>query len=155
MHALRLTGDRTTFPIGAGSAERENEAMLSRDGKVVAFQSRQSGVDEVYVAGFPNGARRRVSTAGGGAPRWSADNRELFYVAPDGWIMSVPVKTTEPIEPGVPVRVIRPCGGIQIGAGAYAYDVAGDAARFLAICASPSSNPSSITIALDWSAALR
>jgi len=155
MYAMRLTGDRTPFPIGVGSGERENEAMLTRDAKTIAFTSRQSGVDEVYVARFPSGARRRVSTSGGSAPRWKADDRELYYVAPDGWIMAAPIAGPDSMESGVPLRLLRPCGGTPVVAGAYAYDVTADGSRFLAICASPSSNPSSITVSLDWTATIK
>jgi Tol biopolymer transport system component len=155
LHAIHLDGDRAPFPLGAKSANRQNEAMLTRDMKALAFASRESGTDEVYVAAFPNGSPRRVSANGGGAPRWRADDRELYYAALDGWIMSVPVKGTAPLEPGVAARLLRPCGGTPILAGSYAYDVTADGSRFLAICATPSSNPSSISVSVDWTTSLK
>jgi len=154
MFAMRLTGDRTPFSLSA-STERENEAMLTQDGRWIAFESQQSGGNEVYIAPFPRGGRRRVSADGGGKPRWKADDRELYYLSLDGAVMATPIRGTSPIEPGTPVRLFRPCGGLPVAAGAYAYDVAGDGSRFLTICASPASNPSTVTVSVDWTAAIK
>jgi hypothetical protein len=47
---------------------------------------------EVFVQSFPDGrSRTQVSTAGGTQVRWSADGKEIFYLAPDGKMMAVPV----------------------------------------------------------------
>ena len=154
--AMRLTGDRTPFAVGSGGSERENEPMLMRDGRWMAFVSRQSGSDEVYVAPFPKGGRRRVSAGGGAQPRWKGDGSELYFVAPDGTIMAGPVRGKEPIEAGTPAPLFRSCGvtGVQSGTG-YQYDVVADGSRFLTICGSPASTPSAITVSVDWTAALR
>jgi Tol biopolymer transport system component len=45
----------------------------------------------VYVQAYPSGARLRVSTTDGWAPRWARNGRELFYMSPRGEIVSVPV----------------------------------------------------------------
>ncbi len=153
--AMRLDGDRTPFAIGSGASERENEPMLTRDGRWVAFVSRQSGADEVYVAPFPKGGRHRVSAGGGDQPRWKGDDSELYYVAPNGAIMAVPVRRKDPIEPGAPVQLFRPCGGLPLLAGTYQFDAAADGSRFLTICPSPASNPSAITVSVDWAAAIK
>ena len=50
----------------------------------------------------PEQARIRVSDNGGGAPLWRKDGRELFYVTPDGRLMSVDVKCGPRLETGVP-----------------------------------------------------
>ena len=147
---MRLIGDRAPFAVGSGAAERENEAMLTRDGRWLAFVSRQSGADEVYLAPFPKGGRRRVSVGGGGEPRWRGDDAELYYLTPDGALVAAPIHGKDQIEPGTPVPLFRPCNGLRLQAGAYSYDVTPDGSRFLAICASPASNPSAITVSLDW-----
>jgi len=62
---------------------------FSPDDKWVAYVSDESGEAEVWVAAFPAfDQRRRVSVRGGGQPWWRADGRELFYLAPDGRMMS-------------------------------------------------------------------
>ena len=76
----------------AGSVHDETEGQFSPDGRWVAFVSNESGRPEVFVQSFPDGRRRtQVSTAGGAQVRWSADGREIFYVAPDGMMMAVSV----------------------------------------------------------------
>ena len=153
--AMRLTGDRTPFAVGGSVSEREDEAMLTHDGRSVAFVSGQSGSDEVYVAPFPRGGRRRVSAGGGVQPRWKGDDGELYFVAPGGAIMAVPFRGKEPIEPGTPTQLFRPCGGTGVMPGPYQYDVVADGSMFLTICRSPASNPSAITVSVDWTAAPR
>lgn len=56
----------------------------------IAYSSRETGQDEVYVKPFPAGDRKwQVSTHGGWLPRWRRDGRELFYLALDGKLMGV------------------------------------------------------------------
>jgi Tol biopolymer transport system component len=74
---------RPARPYAATSAH-ERAARISPDGRWVAYQSNESGRDEVYVDGYPTPGRRvRVSGDGGMHPVWSRDGRELFYWAGD------------------------------------------------------------------------
>jgi eukaryotic-like serine/threonine-protein kinase len=58
----------------------------------MAYASDETGRYEVYVRDFPSGARKwQVSSEGGVLPHWRGDGRELFYMAPDGTLMAVPV----------------------------------------------------------------
>lgn len=53
---------------------------LSPDGKWLAYQTDDTGQNEVYVQPFPGpGARVRISTAGGRMPVWSRGGSELYY----------------------------------------------------------------------------
>jgi serine/threonine-protein kinase len=57
----------------------ETDPAFSPDGKWIAYQSDESGKDEVYVQPFSaDGSRILVSTDGGMEPLWSADGRELL-----------------------------------------------------------------------------
>ena len=61
----------------------------------MAYDSNESGQNQIYVRPFPNvnDAQQQVSTEGGRTPAWSPDGRELFFV--NGLsMMSVPVKLT-------------------------------------------------------------
>jgi Tol biopolymer transport system component len=70
----------------------ELEGQFSPDGKWVAFVSTDSGRPEVFVQSFPDGrSRTQVSTSGGTQVRWSANGNEIFYLAPDGKLMSASV----------------------------------------------------------------
>jgi Tol biopolymer transport system component len=61
----------------------EGESRLSRDGRLLAFTSHESGRPEVYVrsmVGPP--ARIQVSDAGGRQPVWSPDGLHLYFREP-------------------------------------------------------------------------
>ena len=66
---------------------------FSPDGERIAYQSDISGAPEVYVRPFEGGQQAtRISTDGGTKPRWRRDGKELFFLAPTGRVMSVPVE---------------------------------------------------------------
>jgi eukaryotic-like serine/threonine-protein kinase len=86
--------DRPPFAV-AHMPFDEMAGQFSSSGDWIAYQSNATGVLEVYVQPFPDpGTPRQVSLGGGTQPRWSPDGRELFYVAPDGRLMSVAVRPT-------------------------------------------------------------
>ena len=88
--------------------------MLSPDGRWLAYVSDESGRYEVYVQSFPGGGgKRQVSTGGGIGPRWRGDGKELFYHAPDGKLMAVPVKSGASFEAGAPVALFEFRAGWQ------------------------------------------
>jgi hypothetical protein len=58
----------------------EAYSKLSPDGTWVAYQSNESGRDEVYVQPYPGpGGKSVISIDGGSRPFWSPDGKELFY----------------------------------------------------------------------------
>jgi hypothetical protein len=77
----------------------------------VAYQSDESGRNEIYVRPFPaadGGANWTVSQGGGTQPRWRGDSKELFYLAPDGNVMAVPVSTSvDRFQPGTPAALFK------------------------------------------------
>ncbi len=89
--ALPLDGDKKPFPV-VRTNSNEPYGQFSPDGKWIAYQSNESGRDEVYVQPFPGpGAKVRISTNGGAQMRWRRDGKELFYIALDGRLMAVPI----------------------------------------------------------------
>jgi len=137
-------GDHKTAPI-LDTVYAEGFATLSPDGKWVAYQSDQSGRNEVYVQSFDglnNGTKRRwmVSNKGGGLPRWRFDSSELFYMMTDGRVMSVPLHATGDggIDAGQPQMLFqtRPVPKTW-----NLYDVSPDGQRF------------SLNIPLEWTSA--
>jgi len=78
--------------VVAQSPYDELEGQFSPDGTWVAFVSTDSGRAEVFVQSFPEGrGRTQISTGGGTQVRWSADGKEIFYLAPDGKLMAASV----------------------------------------------------------------
>jgi hypothetical protein len=67
----------------------ETDASFSPDGRWLAYQSDESGQNQVYVRAFPGPVGRlQVSTTGGSMPRWSRNRKELFYASADQEIMT-------------------------------------------------------------------
>jgi hypothetical protein len=77
--------------------------------------------------------QRQVSTAGGLFPRWRADGKELFYIAPDGRMMAAFINATgEALEADAP-RTLFSSGSWGAGSSpdiSRQYDVTRDG-RFL------------------------
>ena len=119
-------------PFLATSAN-EDSAVLSPDGRWVAYMSDESGAYEIYVRRFPGGeSKQRVSTDGGTTPQWSADGRELFFQAEAGGKMMVaPVRSEPDLRMGEP-RVLFE-GSFAGSLGAASYAVSRDARRFLMV----------------------
>jgi serine/threonine-protein kinase len=93
---LPIEGDETSgFKPGKPTAlvndpANQLEAMFSPDGRWIAYQSNESGQNQIFVQPFPGpGSRTPISPAGGTYPTWSRVRHELFYVAPDNRIMVV------------------------------------------------------------------
>ncbi len=84
-----------------------SQGQFSPDGRWVAYASNESGKWEIAVAPFPGpGGNWKVSTAGGTEPRWRRDGKELYYLAPDGKLMAVDVKTGPTFEAGVATAAV-------------------------------------------------
>jgi serine/threonine-protein kinase len=89
---------------------REAFPAFSPDGRWVAYQSNETGQNEVFVQPFPGpGPKMQVSTDGGIQPVWSRRRQELFFmsesaimVAPftavGGTFRSEKARTWAPIE---------------------------------------------------------
>lgn len=130
--AVALHGDRTPFEV-VRTAFEERDAQFSPDGNWIAYQSNESGAHEVYVQPFRReGERLRISANGGVHVRWRSDGRELFYVAPDGFLMAVPMaEANGRLQPGAPVPLFQTRIGAPHGAALPAYIVAPGGQRFL------------------------
>lgn len=100
-------GDQRPYPL-LNSTANENLGVFSPDAKWIAYMSDETGRFEVYVEAFPGGGgRRQVSAAGGVSPRWRGDGSELYYYAPDGMLVAVPVSWGPTMTLGAPSRLFE------------------------------------------------
>jgi eukaryotic-like serine/threonine-protein kinase len=150
--------DRSAGPL-LDTIYSEGYAVLSPNGKWLAFQSDETGRNQVYVQpfdGITRGTKRRydVSTeAGGGLPRWRADGQELFYMTNSGRMMSVKVHPegdefqNDRPQPLFQTRTIPNTWNL--------YDVAPDGQRFLMNLPLEWPNASPITVVTNWTEKLK
>jgi len=148
---LPLSGDRKPKPI-LDTSFRKDEMQISPDGRWIAYISDESGRWEVYVQPFQSpGEKLRLSTNGGGQPRWRKDGRELFYLALDGTMMAVPISAGVTISPGIPNSLFQT--GITVNPVVDQFAVTGDGQRFL--LAVPLEFAPPISVVLNWTALLK
>jgi eukaryotic-like serine/threonine-protein kinase len=74
--------DRKTI-VSVQTPFDEINGMLSPDGRILAYQSDESGRWEVYVLRLSDGRRLSVSSGGGTDPLWTRAGSTLFYRAGD------------------------------------------------------------------------
>jgi len=145
IQALPLEGDRKPVPVVATSFNEQN-AQFSPDGRWIAFESDESGSPEIYVQPFPRaGAKVPISTAGGTNARWGREGTELFYVAPDQRLMTVPIQLDAELPRAV--KVGTPAALFKKSLTGN-YTVSRDGQRFLMAARKEATIP--ITIVLNW-----
>jgi Tol biopolymer transport system component/predicted Ser/Thr protein kinase len=150
--ALPLTGtDRKPISI-AKTAFEELNGQFSPDVHWVAYETNESGRFEIFVQPFPvaNG-KWQVSTGGGTQPRWRADGKELYFVAPEGKLMAASITTIPAFAAGTPVPLFPVTLPPGLGANRQEYAVARDG-RFLVNQPVESSAIPPITLILNWKA---
>lgn len=133
LFALPLEGTRTPAAL-LNQPFSEHNGEVSPDGRWIAYQSDESGENEIYVRRFPSlDSRAQVSSGGGARPAWARNGRELFYLKADGTMMAVPV------EPGDgsgfvtgPAKALFSGQFYALQAG-RSYDISPDGKRFLLI----------------------
>jgi Tol biopolymer transport system component len=86
----------------------EQNPQASGDGLWIAYSSDETGRGEVYVRSASGAYQQwQLSSGGGSQARWRADGRELFYLAPDGNVMSVAIDVAPVFRPGTPKALFK------------------------------------------------
>jgi eukaryotic-like serine/threonine-protein kinase len=149
---LPLKGEGKPFPFLRRPFDQLG-GQFSPDGRWVAYVSNESGRNEVLVRPFTSDPEGSVDTSviskgGGMAPRWRGDGKELFYLAPNGTVTSVPFDTDRGVGSGT-LKVLFQVLGADSG-----WAVTRDGERFLLAAPAGHSTPSPFTVIFDWQAAL-
>jgi hypothetical protein len=119
----------------------------------MAFESNETGRYEIYIQPFPAGAKTPVSSGGGAQVRWNRNGRELFYIAMDGQLMSVPMTLTgarAEIGKVAPLFRTNVGGAVSLGVSRQQYAVSSDSQRFLMNAVAVEANASPISLILGW-----
>jgi Tol biopolymer transport system component len=161
LYAAPLSGDPKPVLL-AKSQKTIDSPHFSPDGKWVSYNTDESGTWETWVASFPAfDNRQQVSSRGGGQARWRADGKELFYLTPDGQVMSVAIESdpkTGALEFKAPTVLFQsPIATPNMFVDQY--DVTRDGQRFIFL--KPRIDPNAaaeplapITVMVNWQAGL-
>jgi serine/threonine-protein kinase len=89
----QLTGDRRVETLFHGPGVERNPA-IAPGGRLIAYNSDESGRPEVSVRPFPDVAARRwqISNGGGAFPVWTRGGREIVYEDGQGRLIAVAVR---------------------------------------------------------------
>ena len=105
---------------------------FSPDGKWFSYASNESGTYEIYVRPFnpaaPESGGKWLVSKGGSKDAgaiWRGDGKELFYLRPDGMMMSVDVSTNPVLAAQVPKELFKAPAAVMW------FDVSADGKRFL------------------------
>jgi hypothetical protein len=136
------------------SVFNEHSAVVSPDGRWMAYVTDDSGREEVYVQPFPGpGARAPISVNGGAEPMWRSDGRELFYRGAES-MMAVSLDLGESPHVGRPEALFADVFVRTQPARPWTnYDVAKDGQSFLMMAPADSTySGGEITIVFNWGA---
>jgi Tol biopolymer transport system component/predicted Ser/Thr protein kinase len=117
----------------------------------VAYQSDETGRNEIYIASFPDARRKLQVTSGGGTfPAWGPDGHELFYISGDGMLTVVSLRNgPDGFEPSSPQQLFPLAAQNYI---ASPFEVSPDGKRILVNQAQPNSE---LDVVVNWPLLLR
>jgi Tol biopolymer transport system component len=119
----------------------EQSPRFSPDARWVAYESNVSGRPEVYTRPLEGSElATRISKDGGARPRWRADGKELFFLGPNGRVMSVSMQGGD--STSAPRMLFQ-------SADLVCFEPAADGARFLVQSEERTSDPP-IHILINW-----
>jgi Tol biopolymer transport system component/tRNA A-37 threonylcarbamoyl transferase component Bud32 len=126
-----------------------NCGRFAPGGRLIAYSAAISGRPEVYVMPFPGGTPRiQVSRDGGREPRWRRDGRELFYLGPDGTVMSVDVTLAPALQVSAPHALFR--SAMLTSGPAPSYSITPDGKQFLMIDPVADRQADALTLIAHW-----
>jgi len=147
LQVLSMEGERTSQLLFQ-SQFNEGKVKISPDGHWIAYDSNESGRQEIYVRPFPNAeeGKWQISRDGGIEPVWAPRGQELFYRNGEA-MMVVGIKTEPTFAAGSPVVLFR--GRYTTSGAVVNYDISPDGQRFLMIKAVGGST-GQINVVLNW-----
>jgi eukaryotic-like serine/threonine-protein kinase len=153
LQALDLERQGEPIPVTATPRFTEIRASFSPDGRWVAFQSDESGREEIYVQPFPGPGRKwQVSMAGGWLPVWSPRGDTLFYLNREWTLMRVAVHTGAEFDAGL----AEPLFELPLAAGVSVRKLAisPDGERLVALLPAGAQMATPTSVVVGWDAAL-
>ena len=124
----------------------ETAPSFSPDGRLIAYQSDESGTEEVWVQQFPSGSKWQVTIGGGSEPRWTIGGREIVY-RKSSTIYAIPI-TPRPFSKGTPQAIFS-------GTNLLGFDITSDGKRIVAVQQGESLENPHLVLVSGWFAELK
>jgi len=153
---LPMIGSRTPVPF-LQTEFIEGIGSFSPDGKWIAYQSDESGKNEVYVRPLDGTTGKwGVSINGGSNPRWSRDGKTIFFQSAGNALAA----TVRVIQSAIVIDSVRTLfdfesRGITRGVGGGIQDVSGDGQKFLFLVTELHQTSPPITLVVNWNEELK
>ena len=147
---LPATGGAAPTPY-AQSPFSEIQAVVSPDGRWMAYAANESGRFEIYADTFPTpGSRVRLTTGGGIDPRWRADGGALYFRR-GSEVHLITLSTGTRVTPDALAseRLFDAAADLR------AYDAAPDGQRFLLNLPAVEATPAPLTVLVNVRSLLR
>jgi hypothetical protein len=132
--------------LQGSSSEWQGRFSPEPNPRWVAYQSDETGRNEIYIASFPDARRKLQVTAGGGIfPQWGPDGRELFYLSGDGMLTVVSLRNgADGLEPSSPQPLFPLAANFNF---ASPFEVSPDGKRILVNQAQPNTE---LDVVVNW-----
>jgi eukaryotic-like serine/threonine-protein kinase len=165
---LPMAGDRRPrlFVQAPGAAY---DGQFSPDVRWVAYTSKESGREEIYVvpfdaarvlnagSGSPGATasgKWLISPSGGRCPRWRRDGKEIFYLSLDNQMMAAEVEERRDGIEVRPAQALFKASIPSVSAISFSpYDVSPDGKKFVVTNVSGLDRP--LTLVVNWTANLK
>ncbi len=149
---LPLTGEKKAQPLLRGPYSIWDGAF-SPDGHWLAYESSETGQNEIYITRFPSLQGKWQISNGGRTMSWRPDGKAILYVTTDGSLAEVELSYHgNDLEVGSAKSLFKQQGR-STPTGSHGYAVSPDGQRF--IITKLQEEFSSLNLLLHWTAALR
>jgi Tol biopolymer transport system component len=133
-----------------------HEASFSPDEKWVLYHTTETGRYELYVTSLANGGKQQLTTDGALFSRWGHDAKHIYYLAPDGAVMEMPVtETARTVDAGPAHELFKAPGLSATSFFAAPWDATPDGKHFLLSTTGARDNGTRAVVLLDWQARLK
>jgi Tol biopolymer transport system component len=148
---LNVTGKEDPVPLIEVPGATVGWGRVSPDGKWIAYDSNESGRDEVYISSFPKPVGQlQISGSGGTQPRWRNDGKELYYLAPDKKLMAATLGHSDGSVQVLSTRML-----FQTAVELEMYDAAPDGNHFVVDSTASDESLAPLNLVINWTAELK
>ena len=125
-------------------------ACVSPDGRFIAYESDESGRNEVYIRELGTiGGKWQISSTGGTDIRWRPDGKELYYWSDEGELMAVPIEMDNGFRAGIPKELFSRSRTLT-GLARTRYYSSHDGQKFLVNASVEGEGGGEFVVVLNW-----